>query len=119
MTDPDDAELPTDRAFDLLGDATRRRTLSVLQGADGAIALDDLAAEVVADASDATPEEVSRDRRERIATSLHHCHLPKLDDADVVTYDSAGNRVAATEIVDDLDPLLDAIETGVERVRWE
>lgn len=119
MTDPDAAELSTDRAFDLLGDATRRRTLSVLREADGAMALDDLAAEVVADASDATPEEVARDRRERVAASLHHAHLPKLDDLDVVAYDPAGNRVETTPAADDLDPFLDAIETGVERVRRE
>ena len=119
MSDLDAAELPTDCAFDLLGDATRRRTLSVLRGADGAMALDDLAAAVVADDRDVTPAEVSRNRCERVAASLHHSHLPKLDDAGVVAYDPAGNRVEETPAGDDLDPFLDAVETGVERVRRE
>ncbi|WP_135828637.1 DUF7344 domain-containing protein [Halorussus halobius] len=119
MPDSDAAELPTDRAFDLLGDATRRRTVAALRAADGAVALDDLVDDVVERVSDGTPGDVPSDRRERVAASLHHCHLPKLDDADVVAYDPTENRVAVTPDADELAPFLDAIETGVERVRRE
>ena len=103
--------LTTDQAFDLLGDGTRRRALTALQAADGAMALGELAEETVARAEDAAPEEVPPDRRKRTAASLHHCHLPKLDDAGVVAYDPTANLVETTGGVEQLEPYFELIES--------
>jgi hypothetical protein len=101
--------LTTDQTFDLLGDGTRRRALTALQAADGAMALGELAEETVAQAEDAAPEAVPADRRKRIAASLHHCHLPKLDDAGVVAYDPSANLVEASGGVEQLEPYFELI----------
>jgi hypothetical protein len=107
----DSAEsLTTDQAFDLLGDGTRRRALTSLQAADGTMALGELAEETVARIEDAAPEAVPADRRKRTAASLHHCHLPKLDDAGVVSYDSTANLVEVTGRAEELEPYFELIE---------
>lgn len=103
--------LTTDQAFHLLGDSTRRRALAALRATDGAMSLDELAEATVSRAEDATSGVISADRRERTVASLHHCHLPKLDDAGVVEYDLDGNRVEPTEEVEELEPYFEVIET--------
>jgi len=113
MPESDDAaveSLSTDRAFHLLGNATRRRALSALRQSDVAAALDDLAAEIAARDADATLADVSQDRCDRAAASLHHCHLPKLADADVVEYDPVANEVELLGRVEALGPYFDVIE---------
>lgn len=103
--------LTTDQAFDLLGDGTRRRALAALQATDGAISLDELAEATASRAEDVTPGELSADRWERTAASLHHCHLPKLADAGVVDYDIVENQVEPTDEVEALEPYFELIET--------
>jgi len=73
-----------DDVFDLLANDCRCRVCLFLRRADVEVAtLSDL---VDALASEATPEE-----RDRLAINLHHRHLPKLDDAGIVDYDSRSN----------------------------
>lgn len=77
--------------YELLASARRRTTLDVLAGRSAPVDLAELARTVAAretgvDATDA-------DAVERVAVSLHHNHLPKMDDWDVVDYDPVANRV--------------------------
>ncbi|MFC6837748.1 hypothetical protein ACFQHK_14735 [Halomarina ordinaria] len=44
--------------------------------------------------------------RDRVAVRLHHVHLPKLDDAGVLTYDAATRTVEREGAADRLDPYL-------------
>jgi hypothetical protein len=114
MSDSDEAAGPEsmspDRAFDLLRDGTRRRVLRTLRETDGAMALGELAAAADARDEGVPAEEISMDRRERTAVSLHHCHLPKLADAGVVEYDPVANRASATERVEELTPYFDVLD---------
>lgn len=68
-----------DAIFQMLAAQRRRYALYVLSRHAGPITLADLADEV------ASLEETTS---ERVATSLHHVHLPKLDDAGVADYDA-------------------------------
>ena len=108
--EPAGESLTPDRAFDLLRNDRRRRALRALREANEAMALGELAAETVARDEGVAPGAVSADRRERIAASLHHCHLPKLEDASVVEYDSVADRVDATETVEELQPYFELAE---------
>ncbi|NEU57136.1 hypothetical protein [Halorussus sp. MSC15.2] len=56
------------------------------------------------------PSAVTADRRERTATMLHHNHLPRLEDADVVEYDPAESRVELTDVATDLEPYFEVID---------
>lgn len=116
--DPAVESLTTDLAFDLLRDGTRRRVVAALRESEGAMALDELAAEAVARGEGVAPEAVSADRRKRTAASLHHCHLPKLEEADVAAYDPVANQVEAARGVEELAPyfeVIDAEEAGTVR----
>lgn len=73
-----------DAIFRLLGSERRRNALYVLYQRTGPLGVADLAAEV-ASLEDADPE--------RVATALHHVHLPRLDAAGVVEFDGERAQV--------------------------
>ncbi|UPV74258.1 helix-turn-helix domain-containing protein [Halorussus limi] len=68
----------------LLGDSLRRRTLRALDPDERPVALSELR-DRVADGSDS----------DTVAVRLHHVHLPKLDEAGLVSYDPERNVVEA------------------------
>lgn len=81
----------TDSLFDVLADARRRHALASLRENDGAASFDELADAVAA-----------RERAERPATgaenvalSLHHRHLPKLEQAGMA--ERTADTVSLTE----------------------
>lgn len=87
-----------DRVLDLLGNAHRRYVVYALRS-DAPATVDELADAVVTGGV--------ADDRERVASSLVHVHLPKLDDCGVVTYRGPGEPVALADGVDRLAPFLD------------
>ena len=84
-------EPSTDIAFSVLADESRRLAVEELFGRAGPISLADLAAAV----ADRHPDEPAGRSETEIATALHHSHLPKLDDADLVDYDPRSKTVTA------------------------
>ncbi|MFC6954582.1 DUF7344 domain-containing protein [Halorubellus litoreus] len=81
---------PDERHY-LLSDSDRRAVIGVLADRTTPIHLSELADEVVL-ATAPTTVDVDAHRRE-FEIVLHHNHLPRLDDAGVVEYDAATNRV--------------------------
>ncbi|UPV99114.1 hypothetical protein M0R88_11310 [Halorussus gelatinilyticus] len=78
-----------DELFEVLADGNRRRLLGYFDdNADDVAAFSDLV-EHVADESVA----VSNDDHKRVAVKLHHTHLPKLEDANLVEYDPRSETV--------------------------
>ena len=94
------------RALDVLAHPRRRAALTVLQDA-GWLSLDALAQAVVARCDTAAVGDGSS--LERVRLELHHVHLPKLDAADVVTYDPADGQAVCTVEDDLLTRLLDDV----------
>ena len=96
------ADLSRDERFELLAAERRRLALEVLSDRDAPLELDDLATAVAARQSDDdAPED---DVIERTTVSLHHVHLPRLADADVVDYDIAARRVDNAKHVSSVQP---------------
>jgi hypothetical protein len=113
MSLSDDApskSLTTDQAFDLLGNDQRRRAIAALREFDGVVGLDQLAEATVARGEDIDPKNVTEDRRERTAAMLHHAHLPRLEDAEVVVYDAGEGQVESTEVAEELNPYFEVID---------
>lgn len=86
--------LPEDERNQLLASEERRLALDALDalaGRTSSIELKELAAEV------ASQQEVSvaveEGSLEKVATMLHHAHLPKMDDMGIVEYDPQTNVV--------------------------
>lgn len=69
-----------DATFDALANRRCRVALQQLAECDDALVVDDLVARLSDELDDAVSES-------RLRTSLHHAHLPKLDDAGLVDYD--------------------------------
>jgi hypothetical protein len=83
--------------FETLGDRRRRYVLHYLWIHDTPLALRDLAEEVTIRECGAPITEISSKDVERVRISLHHAHVPKLGDADVVVHDRDTDIVALTE----------------------
>jgi hypothetical protein len=84
-------DLGADERHDLLASERRRAVLAVLTERAGPTELDDLAAAIAVREGEEPPAEAL----ERLAVSLHHVHLPRMDDLGVLDYDSSANRVEA------------------------
>jgi len=80
--------------------AERRRTaLAVLAGRTGPVDLEDLAAEIAARERERTGSD--GDSPGRVATTLHHVHLPQIADLGIIDYDPDANRVESCPPLDD------------------
>lgn len=88
----DTRTIKTDVALSLVTDRRRREVLRYLiEADDDAVSLDDLVDEVVTE--EAGPPDSSRPTRKQVAVTLQHSHLPMLDDAGVVEYDTRSDTV--------------------------
>lgn len=86
-------EQSDDTILALLNDQRRRHAVAVLAEREPPTALRDLAADIAV--LEADQNDGSADATDNIALTLHHSHLPKLDDAGVVDYDAEANAVTA------------------------
>lgn len=87
----DSDHLTDTERYRLLASGRRRTALSVLAHRTTPVALEELAVAVAsreADVDATDPDAVAR-----VRVSLHHNHLPRMDDLDVVDYDPASNLV--------------------------
>ncbi|WP_137283642.1 DUF7344 domain-containing protein [Halorussus salinisoli] len=78
-----------DELFEVLADGHRRHVLGYLTGIDDEVAA---FSELVEHVADNLAEETTDDH-ERVAMNLHHNHIPKLEDANVVEYDLRSETV--------------------------
>ncbi|MFC4543047.1 hypothetical protein ACFO5R_14050 [Halosolutus amylolyticus] len=113
MTRPEPTALESATVSALLADPDRQRVLSYLDPGKRATVeelVDELAArERTEPSADGGPGD-----RSRIAVSLVHHHLPRLDDHDVVDYRPASNEVVLTTPIAELVPTEGAFEPLVE-----
>lgn len=101
---PADIAVPPDALFDALAHSYRRSTLALLRGSS-TVHVDDVVAHVAANVrpgDDESPDDV----HSRVATAIHHVHLPKLAAVDLVAYDRESGTVAATDATDAAEPFL-------------
>lgn len=82
----DTAGLSDSERFRVLADFRRRHVLDVLEDADEPCGLDGLATAIEA-------REVRTADADDVRITLHHVHLPMLDDAGLVEYDPATGTV--------------------------
>lgn len=107
------AELSKDELFHLLQNQRRRRVLLYLQGTTGEVSMRDIAEQVAAWENDTTVKALGSNERQRVYIALYQSHLPKLDDAGVLTYDQQRGIVARTQLADQLEAYLN-VDTPAE-----
>lgn len=100
-------------SIELVTDQRRRNALRCLRERDGGMALADLATDVAAMERDESARDVPPEVVERVYVSLYHCHVPKLEDGDVVEYHQDRNVVSLASESERLNSL--AAETAIRR----
>lgn len=81
----------------LLSNRCRRYTIEALSDREPPIALVDLADAVATRKSKTEADGGSEKTADEIASLLHHTHLPKFDDANVLEYDIERNVVTSID----------------------
>lgn len=82
--------------FQALSDQNRRLAFSCLEDGDGSVSVETLATDFVAARDDVRPADVSDDERQAARVQLYHVHLPKLDEAGLVSFDYERETVSRT-----------------------
>lgn len=106
-TVPDTDSLPLDQVFEVLKNSRRREVLKYLKNREGSVSLSDLAEHVAAIENDTTVRALSSSQRKRVYVGLYQCHLPKMDDMDIVNFDQNRGRIELAANADQLDDYLD------------
>jgi hypothetical protein len=78
--------LPLDQVFEVLKNQRRRTVLRYLDDHDEPVALGDLAEHVAALENDTPVAQISSRERKCAYVGLYQCHLPKMDDMDIVEF---------------------------------
>lgn len=93
-----------DLLFDALSDHRRRQILTYMHTSEEDSFNFDELAQIIANENNETSD-VSQKQRKRVKLTLHHRHLPKLDDAGLIEYDPRNGDIryrgtADSEIID-------------------
>ena len=100
-------DLPLDVVFDLLKNRRRRLVIKYLEEESSTTTLSDLAEHIAALENDKTEEALTSAERKRVYVCLYQSHLPKMDDAGIIDFDSDRGTV---EVDDDVDHFAEYID---------
>lgn len=107
-----DEKLSRDRVFDILSSPRRRYVLYYLREYGGPVELTDLAEKLAAWENDTTVTEISPQARKRVYVSLYQTHVPKLDEAGLIEYDSDSGELWLSDQGSVVDPYLGTQRDG-------
>ncbi|SFS10562.1 hypothetical protein SAMN05216559_3758 [Halomicrobium zhouii] len=108
-------ELSLDLIFEVLKNRRRRDVIRYLEERGERTSLSDLAEHVAALENDTTTQALTSSQRKRVYVGLYQCHLPKMDDMDIVNFNQDRGYVELGANVDQLDPYLDPVTTDEQR----
>ena len=102
--------MPLDLTFEILKNSRRRETLRYLNSNGGETTLSEVAEHIAALENDTTVRAITSTQRKRVYVGLYQCHLPKMDDADVIEFDQNRGTIAIGPNASQLDQYLDDSE---------
>ncbi|TYT62505.1 DUF7344 domain-containing protein [Natrialba swarupiae] len=103
-------EITRDQTFTMLSNRRRRWVIHYLKRRDGGpVSLRTLVNTISAWEHGVEVEKLSWKQRKRVYTALRQSHLPKLDDAGVVEYDSNRGEIVLTEEAEKLQLYLEYV----------
>ncbi len=100
-------DLPLDQIFEILKNSRRRQTLRFLYENEGKTTLSEVAEHIAAIENDTTVKAISSAQRKRVYVGLYQCHLPKMDDTDVIDFEQNRGTIEFGPNIDQLEPYLD------------
>lgn len=106
--DPMEVPLPLDTVFEILKNERRRLVLEYIISSDeDRVTTGELAEHIAAYENDIPREELNAQQRKRVYIGLYQCHLPKMDDADIVEFNQDRGHAALGPNAEQLYPYLD------------
>jgi DNA-binding transcriptional ArsR family regulator len=108
-----DETLSRDQLFDILSSPRRRYVLYYLREQGDPIELTALAEKLAAWQDNTALEDVSPQDRKRMYVSLYQTHIPKLEEAGLITYDPDSGEISLVEEQSAVDHYLN--ESGNDR----
>ncbi|MFC6961240.1 DUF7344 domain-containing protein [Halocatena marina] len=103
-----ESELSKDTLFHLLGNRRRRWVIKYLT-CEHRAELGELAEQVAAREQGIPVEQVTAQQRKRVYTSLQQTHLPALDEAGVIDFETARGTIEMTKKMQELDIYLEVV----------
>ena len=98
--------LSQDVAFDILSSPRRRYVLYYLKQEDRPVELGELANQIAAWENEIEVEDLTRQQRKRVYVSLYQTHIPKLEDAGIISYEADSGIVELAGRAADIDEYL-------------
>ncbi|RDI69625.1 DUF7344 domain-containing protein [Halopelagius longus] len=89
-------DLSKDELFRILSNSRRRYIIYYLHEEGDEMSLKELAARIAAVENGTAVEDVTDEERQRVYISLYQTHLPKLEEAGIVSYDDEERMVELT-----------------------
>lgn len=108
--EPPERELPLDITFEILKNSRRRTVLQYLRNEEDTVTIGELAEHIAAIENDTTVQQLNAQQRKRVYIGLYQCHLPKMDDANVVDFNQDRGLVTVTETASSLYDYLDTVD---------
>jgi len=99
-------DLTVDVIFEALKNERRRRVIKYLEANDGQTELSDVAERIAAEENDKSIQEITYDERKRVYVALYQCHLPKLDDMGIISFNKSRGLMELRETAKQLKPYL-------------
>jgi len=107
--DESEAELPLDQVFEILKNSRRRQTLHYLLQNGGEGTLSELAEHIAALENDVEVRAITSSQRKRVYVGLYQCHLPKMDDMNIVDFEKNRGTVEIAANAKRLEPYLSLV----------
>lgn len=108
--------LTKDVVFGILQNKRRRNVLRYLMSVDRMVTQAELAEQIAAQENGITVAEIDSTQRKRVYVALYQTHLPKLDEAGLIEYNSDRGHVRLTDAAPVLRPYLEGeLRTDDER----
>ncbi|QSW98039.1 DUF7344 domain-containing protein [Haloterrigena alkaliphila] len=104
-----DTALSKGEIFEVLRNQRRRYVLQYLKQDSRPVELGDLAQQVAAWEYETTLEEVTPEQRKRVYTTLQQTHLPKMDTAGILEFDSDAGVIRGTDRARDISVYLEIV----------
>lgn len=105
MSETETSRLSQDEVYHLLSNPRRRFIISHLRDTES-VGLQELASTVAAWENDTSPEQLTDQQKKRVYVSLYQTHIPKLEDAGIITYDDETSQIYLQDNVEQLERYL-------------
>ena len=102
-------DLSKGEIFEVLQNKRRRYVIQYLRRHGGPVDLGELATYVASWEYDTARDDISKTQRKRVYTTLQQTHLPKMDKAGIVAYDSDDGIIETTPQTEDLTVYLEIV----------